>query len=70
VKTKKEFTVIIHPEEGGGFYAEVPALDGCLSQGRTLEEVKKNIIEAIELCLMDEAPIISEVFTEQVCVYA
>ena len=40
------FTVIIH-EEDGGFWAEVPDLPGCCSQGDTLEEMIYNIEEAI-----------------------
>lgn len=40
------FTVIIH-EEDGGFWAEVPDLPGCCSQGDTLEEMIYNIKEAI-----------------------
>jgi predicted RNase H-like HicB family nuclease len=39
---------IIHPAEEGGFWAEVPALPGCFSQGETLEEVRANIREAAE----------------------
>jgi len=42
---------IIHNAEEGGFWAEVPALPGCLTQGETLEEVKANLREAIELWL-------------------
>jgi len=37
-----KFKVIIHEAEEGGFWAEVPSLPGCFSQGETLEEVKKN----------------------------
>jgi predicted RNase H-like HicB family nuclease len=40
--------VIIHEAEEGGFWAEVPALPGCCSQGETLEEMLLNIREAIE----------------------
>ncbi len=40
--------VIIHKAEEGGYWAEVPALSGCVSEGETLEEVKANIREAIE----------------------
>jgi len=40
--------VIIHKAEEGGYWAEVPALKGCYSQGETLEETKTNIQEAIE----------------------
>jgi len=42
---------IIHPAEEGGFWAEVPALPGCLTQGETLDELKANLREAIELWL-------------------
>ncbi len=38
--------VIIHKEDNG-YWAEVPALKGCFSQGDTLEEIKANIKEAI-----------------------
>jgi predicted RNase H-like HicB family nuclease len=40
--------VIIHEAEEGGFWAEVPALPGCFSQGQTLDEVRANIREAAE----------------------
>ena len=42
---------IIHPAEEGGFWAEVPALPGCLTQAETLDELKTNLREAIELWL-------------------
>jgi len=38
---------IIHPAEEGGFWAEVPALPGCVTQGETQDEVKANLQEAI-----------------------
>jgi predicted RNase H-like HicB family nuclease len=40
---------IIHNAEEGGFWAEVPALPGCLTQGETREEIRVNLLEAIEL---------------------
>ena len=43
--------VIIEKDEKGYFVAEVPALPGCLSQGKTYEEALTNIREAIELWL-------------------
>jgi predicted RNase H-like HicB family nuclease len=43
--------VIVHEAEEGGYWAEVPAIPGCASQGETLEELLKNIEEAIEGCL-------------------
>lgn len=42
---------IIHDAEEGGFWAEVPALPGCVSQGETMEELLANLREAIEGCL-------------------
>ncbi len=44
------FSVDIVPEEDGkGYYVIVPALPGCFSQGRTIEEARKNIEKAISL---------------------
>ena len=42
---------IFHPAEEGGFWAEVPALPGCVTQGETEEEVTSNLREAVELWL-------------------
>lgn len=46
-----EYVVIIHKAEEGGYWVEVPALEGCYSQGETIEEALENIKEAIELHL-------------------
>lgn len=43
--------VIIHLAEEGGFWAEVPAIQGCATQGDTIEELLKNIYEAVDACL-------------------
>ena len=43
--------VIIHQAEEGGYWAEVPAVPGCLTQGDSWEELIKNIYEAVETCL-------------------
>jgi len=43
--------VIIHPAEEGGFWAEVPAIQGCATQGETMEELLTNLYEAVEACL-------------------
>ncbi len=43
--------VIIHPAEEGGFWAEVPAIQGCATQGETIEELLANLREAVEACL-------------------
>ncbi|WP_448570140.1 type II toxin-antitoxin system HicB family antitoxin [Trichothermofontia sp.] len=39
---------IIHPAEEGGYWAEVPALPGCVTEGDSLEEVMRNLEDAIE----------------------
>ncbi len=43
--------VIVHRAEEGGFWAEVPAIPGCATQGENMEELVVNIQEAIEACL-------------------
>jgi predicted RNase H-like HicB family nuclease len=43
--------VVVHEAEEGGFWAEVPAIPGCASQGETLDELLRNVQEAIEGCL-------------------
>lgn len=43
--------VIVHDAEEGGYWAEVPAIPGCASQGESLEELLRNLHEAIEGCL-------------------
>ena len=46
--------VIVHEAEEGGFWAEVPSIIGCATQGETFEELLKNLYEAIEACLSVE----------------
>jgi len=43
--------VHIHKAEEGGYWAEVPAIVGCTTQGDTFEELLTNIYEAVEGCL-------------------
>lgn len=50
-----KLTVVIHEAEEGGYWAEVPALRGCFTEGETLDEVRANLREAIEGYL-DESP--------------
>jgi predicted RNase H-like HicB family nuclease len=45
---------VVHEAEEGGFWAEVPAIPGCATQGETLEELLANLHEAIEGCLSVE----------------
>jgi predicted RNase H-like HicB family nuclease len=43
--------VVVHEVEEGGFWAEVPAIPGCATQGETMDELLHNVHEAIEGCL-------------------
>jgi len=43
--------VIVHEAEEGGYWAEVPAIPGCATQGDTFDELLKNIYDAVEGCL-------------------
>jgi predicted RNase H-like HicB family nuclease len=48
--------VIVH-EEDGGYWAEVPSIPGCATQGDTFEELLQNLYEAVEGCLsVDVSP--------------
>ena len=43
--------VVVHEAEEGGYWAEVPSIPGCATQGETFEELLKNLYEAVEGCL-------------------
>jgi antitoxin HicB len=45
----RTYTIVVEPEETGGFTVSVPALPGCFTQGATLEECRKRAAEAIEV---------------------
>jgi predicted RNase H-like HicB family nuclease len=47
---------IVHDAEEGGFWAEVPALPGCVTQAETMEEIDANLREAVEAWLSIETP--------------
>lgn len=42
-----EYMVVIHRAEEGGYWAEVPALDGCFVQGKTVEDLLSDTPSAI-----------------------
>ncbi len=44
-------TVIIHEATEGGYWAEVPAIPGCATEGDSWDELLSNLYEAIEGCL-------------------
>ena len=47
---KREYTVIIEKDELGYYVADVPELDGCHTQAKSLDELMERVREAIELC--------------------
>ncbi|MBW2975519.1 type II toxin-antitoxin system HicB family antitoxin [Candidatus Woesearchaeota archaeon] len=57
-----DFTVLIEKDEDGYYVGSVPSLKGCHTQGKTMEELFKNIKEAVELCLEVEKDIPKEEF--------
>lgn len=48
--TKRSFTVLIEKYEDGWYIAEVPELESCATQAKTLDELMKRLVEVIELC--------------------
>jgi len=46
---KREFNIVIEQDENGYYVASVPELPGCHTQAKSLDELQKRIIEAIEL---------------------
>lgn len=46
-----DFRVVIHAAAEGGFWGEVPALPGCVSEGDTREECRANVLDAARGCL-------------------
>ncbi len=51
---KKTFTVIIEKDSAGWLVADVPQLEGCHTQAKSMDELLKRIKEAIEVCLDEE----------------
>ena len=43
--------VVVHEAEEGGYWAEVPSIPGCATQGESFEELLGNLYEAVEGCL-------------------
>jgi predicted RNase H-like HicB family nuclease len=48
--------VVVHEAEEGGYWAEVPSIPGCATQGETFEELLQNLYEAIGGCLTSDLP--------------
>ena len=48
---KLDWRIVIHEAEEGGYWGEVPAMPGCVSEGETLDECRANVMEAARGCL-------------------
>lgn len=53
-KERMQFPVFVEKDEDGFFVAECPILEGCFTQGKTLDESLKNIEEVIEICIEEK----------------
>ena len=47
---------IVHSDETGGFWSEIPSLPGCFTQAESIEELEENIQEAVEEWLLAGEP--------------
>jgi antitoxin HicB len=48
MKTVHTYTIVVEPEDGGGYFVTIPALPGCFTRGGTVEECRQRAVEAIE----------------------
>ncbi len=44
----RTYTIVVEPEDGGGYFVTVPALPGCFTRGNTIDECRERAVEAIE----------------------
>lgn len=49
--SKQQFKVLVERDEDGYFVASVPALPGCVTQSKTMQELSEKVKDAIQLCL-------------------
>jgi antitoxin HicB len=49
MQSMRTYTIVVEPEEGGGYYVTVPTLPGCFTRGSTVEECRTRAVEAIEV---------------------
>lgn len=52
--TERIFTVLIEQDEDGIYVAKVPAIPGCYTQGKSIEQAMERIKEAIQVCIEAE----------------
>ncbi len=58
--------VVVHEAEEGGYWAEVPAIPGCATQGETFQDLLANLYEAVEGCLSVDVQDIKKSSKDQV----
>lgn len=67
MRTVRTYTIVVEPDESGDLVVSVPALPGCFTHGKTIEECKERAIEAIEVhiagLVADGEPVPQEVGT-------
>ena len=61
-----KLNVVVHQADEGGYWAEVPSIPGCATQGETLDELLKNVREAVEGCLSVEVRDVSRSKTDRI----
>ena len=65
----RTYTIVVEPEDGGGYFVTVPALPGCFARGSTIDECRERAVEAIEVHIAglqaDSEPVPEEVGTPQ-----
>jgi predicted RNase H-like HicB family nuclease len=49
MKSMRTYTIVVEPEEGGGYFVAAPALPGCFTRGSTIDECRERAVEAIEV---------------------
>ncbi len=70
-RTVRNLPVIVSKGEDGFYIVQCPALSGCFTQGKTLDEALKNIKEVIALCLEEKESrqMVDEFGTEEVSLH-
>jgi antitoxin HicB len=69
MRLMRTYTIVVEPEEGGGYYVSVPSLPGCFTRGSTVDECRERAVEAIGVHIAglqaDGQPIPEEIGTPQ-----
>lgn len=65
---QREFTALIEPAPEGGYWAICPEIQGANGQGETIEEAKRNLIEAIKIIIEDNLEDFKRGLSEEVII--